>query len=140
MIDSEYRTWSHREATAIGGSSMGGLMSIYGVIRHNQVFSKAACVSPGIFWNISRLREDLQSAQINPDTRIYMSWGEIEAGKAAHNMDPAYHTREARAVRKFEKELMAEGASTYLFFQKEGRHCEADWEKQVPVFMNWLWL
>ena len=138
-IDRTFRTYGHREATAVGGSSMGGLMSIYGVIRHNDVFSKAACVSPGIFWNLSALRKDLNNSFIHPDTRIYMSWGEIEAGKAARNGDPAYDTREARSVRKFEKELQDHGAGTYLFFQREGRHCEADWEKQVPVFMQYLW-
>lgn len=139
MIDHDYRTYGHREATGIGGSSMGGLMSIWGVICHNDVFSKAAVVSPGMFWNIGRLRNDLGVRWISPDTRIYMSWGEIESGKAAHNGNPEYDTREARSVRKFERELMAKGASTYLYFQWGGRHCEADWEKQVPVFMNYLW-
>ena len=139
LADRDYRTYGHREATGIGGSSMGGLMSIYGVIVHNDVFSKAACVSPGMFWNIGRLRADLGRSYINPDSRIYMSWGEIEAGKAAHNGNPATDTREARAVRKFERELQERGASTYLYFQYGGRHCEADWEKQVPVFMNYLW-
>lgn len=139
LTDRDYRTYGHREATGVGGSSMGGLMSIYGVIVHNDVFSKAACVSPGMFWNIGRLRADLGRSYINPDSRIYMSWGEIEAGKAAHNGNPATDTREARAVRKFERELQERGASTYLYFQYGGRHCEADWEKQVPVFMNYLW-
>ena len=138
-IDSHLRTYGHREATAIGGSSMGGLMSIYGVIRHNDVFSKAACVSPGIFWNLSSLRRDLYSVSLHPDTRIYMSWGEIEAGRAAHHGNPAFDTREARSVRKFEKELQSCGADTYLFFQHGGRHCEEDWEKQIPVFMHYLW-
>lgn len=32
-IDQHYRTWSHREATAIGGSSMGGMMALYGILR-----------------------------------------------------------------------------------------------------------
>lgn len=139
LIDSQYRTYFHREATGIAGSSMGGLMSMYGVIVHNDIFSKAACVSPGIFWNISRLRKDLAVSDISSDTRIYMSWGEIESGKAPHNGNPEYDTREARSVRRFERELMDRGASTYLYFQHGGRHCEEDWEKQIPVFMNYLW-
>ncbi|MBR4163016.1 MAG: alpha/beta hydrolase [Solobacterium sp.] len=140
MIDSEYRTYGFREATGIGGSSMGGLMSIYGIIRHNQVFSKAACLSTGIFHNISNLRKDLASSDISPDTKIYMSWGEIESGRAAHNGNPAYDTREARSVRKFERELQERNADTYIYFQPGGRHCEEDWQKQVPLFMNYLWL
>lgn len=138
-IDRTFRTYGHREATAIGGSSMGGLMSMYAVIVYNHVFSKAACVSTGVFWNLSNFRRDLNRSLIDPDTRIYISWGEIEAGKAAHNGNPEYDTREARSIRKFEKELQERGVSTYLFFQWGGRHCEEDWEKQVAVFMNFLW-
>lgn len=139
MIDHDYRTYFHREATGIGGSSMGGLMSVYGVTVHNDVFSKAACLSPGMFWNIGRLSRDLEYHFINPDTRVYFGWGEIEAGRAAHHGNPEYDTREARSIRKFERELMQRKASTYLYFQWGGRHCEADWEKQVGVFMNYLW-
>ncbi|MCR4951091.1 MAG: alpha/beta hydrolase [Solobacterium sp.] len=140
VIDRDYRTWPHRAATGIGGSSMGGLMSIFGVIEYNHIFSKAACVSPGIFYNIQHLRKDLEYADINPDTRIFISWGEKEAGRAPHDGDPAKDTREARSVYKFEKQLQARGARTYIFFQRDGRHCEADWEKQIPYFMNFLWL
>ena len=118
---------------------MGGIMSMYAIIAYNHVFSKAACVSTGVFWNLSSFRRDLNRNDMNPDTRIYMGWGEIEAGKAAHDGNPEYDTREARSIRKFEKELQEKGASTYLFFQWGGRHCEEDWEKQVPVFMNFLW-
>ena len=140
MIDQKYRTWSHREATGIGGSSMGGLMSMYGVLAYNHIFSKAACVSAGIFWNLPQYRKELAGKSISPDTRIYMSWGEIEAGKAAHDGNPVFDTREARSTRKFERELQEHGARTYIYFQPEGRHCEADWARQVPIFMDWLWL
>ena len=118
---------------------MGGLMSMYAVIVYNHVFSKAACVSTGVFWNLANFRRDLKRSHIDPDTRIYMSWGEIEAGHAAHHGDPEYDTREARSIRRFESELQERGVSTYLFFQRQGRHCEADWAKQVPVFMPFLW-
>ena len=140
MIDSSFRTWSHREATGIGGSSMGGLMSMYGILRYNDIFSKAACVSTGLFWNVSSFRKDLRAVSLSPDTRIFMSWGEVEAGRAAHNGNPEWDTREARTTRRFEQELQAKGARTYLYFQWGGRHCEADWAMQVPVFMDWLWV
>lgn len=139
MIDSEYRTWGHREATGLCGSSMGGLMSLYGIMVHNDVFSKAACLSSGVFWHYKRFVQDLERSAVNRDTRIYLGWGEIEAGKAPHNGNPEYATREARATRKFEKMLQDKGADTYLYFQWGGRHCEADWEKQVPIFMQYLW-
>ena len=44
-IDSRFPTIPNRQCTAIGGSSMGGLMAFYGATAYNHVFSKAACVS-----------------------------------------------------------------------------------------------
>lgn len=72
MIDREYRTWPHREATGIGGSSMGGLMALYAATRYNHVFSKAACVSSAI---IGRMQSEACSARMPEDMRVYLSWG-----------------------------------------------------------------
>jgi hypothetical protein len=35
--------------------------------------------------------------------------------------------------------LEAKGAQVMHYCQIGGKHCEADWEKQLPIFMNWLW-
>lgn len=138
-MDTHFRTYGHREATGIGGSSMGGIMSLYGAMAHNEIFSKAACLSTGVFWNLSRFRKTLQVSTLSPDSRIYLGWGELEADKAAHNGNPENDTREARSIYKFETELQAKGARTYHYFQRGGAHNEASWEKQNAVYMNWLW-
>ncbi|MCL4548390.1 MAG: alpha/beta hydrolase-fold protein, partial [Bacteroidetes bacterium] len=46
FIDSLYRTLPDRENTAVGGSSMGGLISMMCAWEYPNVFSKAACFSP----------------------------------------------------------------------------------------------
>ena len=140
MIDREFRTWSHREATGIGGSSMGGIMSMYGILARNDIFSKAACISTGIYWNASNFRNELKQTQLSPDTRIFMAWGETESGPVPSGASAETDSRESKSTLKFEKELQDHQARTFLYFQHGGRHCEADWAKQVPVFMDWLWL
>ena len=45
-VDSTYRTYSDRKHTATMGSSMGGLVALNLVWYHDDVFSKAACLSP----------------------------------------------------------------------------------------------
>ena len=45
LIDAKYPTLPDRENTAIGGSSMGGLMSLYGVTAHNETFCRRRCGS-----------------------------------------------------------------------------------------------
>ena len=78
-IDSHFRTWPHREATAIGGSSMGGMMALYAVIRHNDVFSKGACVSNALSGSMPALRQELAEQPVNPDTRAFLSSGTEES-------------------------------------------------------------
>lgn len=45
MIDRRYRTKRDRDHTAIVGSSMGGLISLYAIAEYPQVFGMAGCVS-----------------------------------------------------------------------------------------------
>ena len=134
MIDKRYRTWAHREATGIGGSSMGGLMSLYAVICYNQIFSKAACVSSAISFCGKELRAAIAGNDLNPDTKVFLSWGSSEAGS------PRGKAIANACNRSINDRLYAKGVQPYMYRQIGGHHCEADWEKQVPLFMNWLWL
>ncbi|MBO4643524.1 MAG: alpha/beta hydrolase [Alphaproteobacteria bacterium] len=134
LIDQKYRTWTHREATGIGGSSMGGLMSLYAAICHNDIFSKAACLSSAVSFCGKELRAAIAENNINPDTKVFLSWGASEArsprGKAIANS----------CNRSINDHLYKKGAQPYMYRQTDGHHCEADWGKQIPLFMNWLWL
>jgi len=128
-IDSHYMTWAHREATAIAGSSMGGMMALYAVIRHNDVFSKSAAVSPAFFGALPDFLRDIRESRIDEDTRLFMSWGTEE--------DPRGWI--TKRILKVEAAMQRHGAMTWLYHQQGGHHCEADWEKQVPTWMEFLW-
>ena len=136
-IDGRFRTLPSREATAIGGSSMGGLMSLYAVTMYNNVYSRAACVSPTLMVVEEPLRKEISTGALAPDTRIYLSWGALEGGDDPHSPFAQYVSGVNRGMQAL---LSGKGAFTSLFLQAGGRHCEADWEKQLPVFMNYLWL
>lgn len=139
QVDRELRTWPHREATGVGGSSMGGIMSLYGVIAHNDVFGKAACLSTGVRLVGPMVRQDLSRAVISPDTRIYLGWGEGEGGRTPKGKSPATDSPEARATRSLARELMRAGVSVDVFFQEGGQHNEASWELQNPRYLDFLW-
>ena len=70
VIDRDYRTMPFRECTAIGGSSMGGLMSLYAAVKFNNWFSKAACLSSTIGPCMEDFREDIAACAMSPDTRV----------------------------------------------------------------------
>ena len=139
MIDAEYRTIPDREHTAIGGSSMGGIMSLYAGVHYNQWFSKAACVSSAMGFCMGPLMRDIQRSHIEPGTRFYLSWGTKEA---FGNKNPEIDDRHSKTYRwntRAAGALKAKGASIALYCQVGGEHCEADWEKQNPIYMNYLW-
>ncbi len=138
-IDRTYRTYPIREATGSGGSSMGGLMSIYGVVRYNQIFSKAACLSSAVTPFQGQLLGDIRNTSLNPDTRVYLSWGEQEGRWQSEEQRDNFDTTLARCNRAIEAVMQDKNVTTMLTMQKDGRHCEADWAKQVPQFMDFLW-
>ncbi len=140
LIDREYRTVASREATAIGGSSMGGLMSLYAAVKYNSVYSKAACLSSSISPCMPSLREDILGSSIEPDTRIFLSWGTEEARGRRRSQTGDYDTPTAKNNFELAQKLEEKGALTRVVCQRGGGHNEASWEKLVPGFMDFLWL
>ena len=119
---------------------MGGLMALYAAVHYNNYFSKAACISSAIGFCIRPLLKDLRSAALSPDTRLFLSWGTNEA----HGIkDPSKEDRSSRTYnwnRQVAELAQSRGLAAHLYCQVDGHHCEADWEKQVPLFMNYLWM
>ena len=132
-IDARCRTLPGRETTMIGGSSMGGLMAAYSVIRHNDIFSKAACLSSSISLCMPQLLRLLEESPIDPDTRVYLDWGSREAG----NLEGLARMTDCNLT--LAHRLAERGASVYPRIIPGGEHCEASWERQIPVFMSYLW-
>ncbi len=50
LIDTHFRTMPEREHTAILGSSMGGLISLYGFFKRGDVFGAVGCLSPSLWF------------------------------------------------------------------------------------------
>ena len=138
-IDNRFPTIPNRQCTAIGGSSMGGLMAFYGATAYNHVFSKAACVSSSFIFCPRTVLSALDHCNIDPDTRIYLSYGGLEVRGIKDPWAEDHSSYVYRCNKSVQNKLDRTGAATMLYFQKGGRHCEEDWEKQIPVFMPWLW-
>ena len=133
MIDANYRTIPFLECTMIAGSSMGGLMALYSIVYYNDIFSKAACLSSAIGFCFEQLCQEIQNVSLNSDTRVYMDWGSEES---RNKKALAYTTmRNLEIAHLIEKQ----GAQTYPRLIMNGKHNEETWEKQIPIFMDYLW-
>lgn len=139
VIDQEYRTYPFRECTGIAGSSMGGLMALFAVIRYNQWFSKAACLSSAISFCMPQLDNEFKSCSISPDTRVYLSWGTREVQGVTDHMHEDKNSYMSKRNWLMAKRFSSKGATAQIYCQLGGQHCEADWAKQVKGFMRFLW-
>lgn len=131
MIDSRLRTLPDRTHTFIAGSSMGGLMSLYAVTAFNDVFGRAACLSPSLWVDTGKSRRMLRRAQMDEDTIIYMDYGSEEL----RNHEESFHALVGACQSLLERRI-------HLTFRivPGGRHCEASWARQVPIFLASLGL
>ncbi|MBR1919745.1 MAG: alpha/beta hydrolase [Spirochaetales bacterium] len=133
FMDRSFRTLPDREHTAICGSSMGGLMSLYAVLRYNEVFSMAGCLSSSIGICMEMLEREIRKSSLDSATRIYLSYGteEMKHFSRRRHLD----SMNLRLKRLLE-EKGAEGVMVYE--QENGEHCERDWEKQNPIYFPFL--
>lgn len=132
-IDEHYRTIPFRECTMIGGSSMGGLMSLYTIIAYNQYFSKAACLSSSIGICLDLLKNEIDNNDLNHDTRVFLSWGSNES---RNKRGLAYASMNNLEISHM---LNQKSILTYPYLQVDGYHNEQSWQQQIPVFMDYLW-
>ena len=129
ITDENYPTLPDRKHTFIAGSSMGGLMSLYAVTRHNDVFSRAACLSPSLWTSPKKMLQCIRESDVAPDTVVYMDYGEKEMQRREGMVN--YFSATCSA-------LMQKGVMLTSRIVPGGEHCEASWERQLPFFMSTL--
>ena len=130
-VDETYRTLPDRKNTIIAGSSMGGLMALYGATVYNHVFQRAACLSPSLWVSPGKVLEMVARAHIRRDTTVYMDYGELEMFNHAASQESMISTAHL---------LLTKRVNLALRIVPGGNHSEASWEKQIPIFMDCLGL
>ena len=129
MMDKRYPTLPGRANTAIGGSSMGGLMSLYALLQYNDTFSRAAALSPSIWVSPEKLDGLVGRAKLEPGTVLYMDYGSREMGN---------HDGMRKGFAEMCSKIMIRGIHLTSRLVPGGTHSEASWEKQLPFVFHTL--
>ena len=127
-IDARYRTLPDAEHTGVGGSSLGGLVSLYLVLKHPDVFRRAAVMSPSVWWSERAILNDTD-AYDGPPPRLWLDIGGREGMEAL---------RDARTLRD---RIAAKGwrDDNFRFFEdRRGDHSERAWAKRVRQALEFL--
>ena len=128
-IDRLFRTRRGAAHTALAGSSMGGLISLYGWLRRPDVFGLAAAMSPSLWFGHAELFDFVESARL-PRGRLYLDVGTAEG---------AGTLRDARSlVERLEDKGLPEGRRFAYVEDRGGRHEEAAWAGRLEDAMAFL--
>ncbi|HVF81944.1 MAG TPA: alpha/beta hydrolase-fold protein [Flavisolibacter sp.] len=125
-INKNYRTKKSAKYTAIAGSSMGGLISFYAMLKYPYKFGTAGVFSPA-FWIVPQLKELAVKRASKLKGRIYFYAGGAESETMVPDMLSVFE-----AVNKFSKAKME------TVVRAEGRHSEQTWRAEFPLFYQWL--
>ena len=130
FIDREYLTKPEREFTGLGGSSLGGLVSLYLSFKRPDVFSRVAAISPAVWWaNNQIIRETAQLPERIP-LRIWLDIGKKEGIRIKHQ------------VRAMKEMLLAQGwqlgADLAYLEIPNARHDEAAWADRFDDVLKFL--
>lgn len=130
-IDTHFRTLPDRAHTGIGGSSMGGLISIYAGIMFPEIYSKFMIFSPSL-WAAPKVYFEPVRFTPYSDTKIYLFAG----GKEGAGMIPnVLRFKEYMETHGFDNKRLHIKLST----DPQGRHTEDRWGVEFPKAAEWLY-
>jgi predicted alpha/beta superfamily hydrolase len=127
-IDKNYRTLTDKKNTAIAGSSMGGLISLYAILKYPAVFGGAGVFSPAFWISGSGIYNDIKKYGKKVNGRIYFYGGKLEGETMVPDMQRAYD----------ELKAISPASVLSIHILEEGKHNEPTWRKEFPAFYEWL--
>ena len=136
FIDRTYRTKTAAKNTGLGGSSLGGLISLYLGLKYPVVFTRIAVVSPSVWWADNQIVHYTEDQTRKPPLRIWLDIGTKEGRDA----------KEAQATvdgaRLLEKALVKKGwqvGRDLKYFEVEGaEHNEKAWAARIDQILEFL--
>ena len=139
LIDSSYPTLSDRDHTAVMGSSMGGLMSLYLICQYPETFGGAGCLSTHWYGSLNAgnrfgdaMINYVEKALPDPSThRIYFDHG-------TSTIDFHYGPWETKALLKAQEKGYQYGKNLDSYIDYGAPHEESAWAARVARPLRFL--
>jgi predicted alpha/beta superfamily hydrolase len=128
FIDKTYRTRPDAEDTGMGGSSLGGLVTMYLVLRFPGRVGRLAVMSPSVWWDDCAIYQLVEDLNRKPTAQIWLDTGTAEDG-----------WERCRGLRD---RLLAKGWQLGVdlkYHEAEGgEHTEAAWAMRMEGVLRYL--
>lgn len=128
-IDDNYRTLTDRDHTGLMGSSIGGLITMYGGMAYPEIFGKLGVFSPSYWVNDSCFIQ-VSETEHSLDMRIYTIAGALEGITMTDNVNLMELTLDAAGLDADEHTAI---------IHADGQHSEWYWAREFEAAYQWLW-
>jgi predicted alpha/beta superfamily hydrolase len=130
FIDRTYRTRTGPADTALGGSSLGGLISLFLGLECPHIFGKIAVMSPSIWWDHRSILGFVNLAHPRPPIRIWLDMGTAEGAR---------HVRDTDHLHRLLLRLGWRDDEDLAYMEVEGAvHDEAAWAGRFDHVLRFL--
>ena len=131
-IAAHYRVRPGRASTGMGGSSLGGLVSLYLGLRHPEIFGKLAVLSPSVWWNKKSILTYVseRAPTIGERPRVWLDVGDQEGPGAVHDVE--------LLAQHLEADGWQPGETLHFERVTGGTHDEASWALRVRSLLRFL--
>jgi predicted alpha/beta superfamily hydrolase len=131
FVHREYRAEGRSHRTGIGGSSLGGLVSLYLGLSRSDVFGKIAALSPSVWWHQRMIHSFAERVTVSARPRIWLDIGTREGPRIVED------------VERYRDILLSRGWRNELDLHYEriegAEHNEAAWARRVGPFLRFLY-
>jgi predicted alpha/beta superfamily hydrolase len=134
FIEGRYAVAKGAENTGLGGSSLGGLITLYTHLAAPGVFGRLLIESPSLFVSHRRILKESWRASRWP-SRVYLGMGTRETG------NPLKDERLVQDVRELQRILRAAGLGDEqlkVSIEEGAPHSEAAWAARFPQALEFL--
>jgi predicted alpha/beta superfamily hydrolase len=134
FIDGQYRTYPGHAATGLGGSSLGGLVSLYLGLQYPAVFGKLAIMSPSVWWANRDILQRVRRTKRSPHAKIWLDVGTAEGGSPRTVEHDAYDLKDALVDKGWRL-----GDDLAFHVDQGGGHDERAWGYRVQHALRFLY-
>ncbi len=128
QMDQQLRTMPGADQTAIVGSSLGGLVSVWAGLTRPDVFKLVGALSPSTWWNGTWIIGQTTAATGPLPTRVY-----LDSGNAGTSGDDYINTTNLANAWK-----QKAGVTVRHLVQSGATHSETYWRQRIPGALQFL--
>lgn len=129
-IDTYFKTKNDAQNTALIGSSMGGLISLYTGVKYPEKFGKLGVFSPALWFSEADLKTYVQKNSSSlKNTKIYFVAGQNESKEMVNDINEIVEILKAKGL---------SNQNLNVKIDEKGTHSEGFWAQQLPDALLWL--